>query len=256
MVGAPKVRVFFDIDGTMLLSAGAGRVALETAMEQVFGTTGQLDSYHFHGKTDPQIVIDLLGAAGLDPTMIRSRLASMWPVYLEALKGELQIRREEGSIEMLPGVPELLAVLEGREGITLGLLTGNIEPAAWLKLQAANVTTRFEVGGFGSDAEVRIDIARIAVQRIQAVDDAPSRVVVVGDTPDDIECARAVGGYSVAVATGRHGTQELAEAGADAVFADLSDTTVVLKTIMLAAEQPGDSAGAVGDAGDAGDSGN
>ena len=231
--------MFFDIDGTVLLSGGAGRAALETALIEIFGTAGQLEGYNFHGKTDPQIALELLSAAGLPAREVRDRLSSVWPVYLEALRRELAVRRSGGAVRLLPGVAALLAALEQSEAVVLGLLTGNIEPAARLKLRAAGVTTRFEVGAFGSDSEVRTEIARIAVERSRALEGAvngAARVVVVGDTPADVQCARAVDGYAVAVATGRHGLADLSEAGADVVFEDFSDTAAVLDAILAAAD--------------------
>ncbi len=212
------VRVFFDIDATLLLTDGAGRAALRTALETVYGMSGRLEGYTFHGKTDPQIVVELLAGLGLEDREIRDRMPSMWPVYLEALQRELETRRAEDRVTLLPGVSELLAALEGVEGVSLGLLTGNIEAAARMKLAAAGVTTKFEVGAYGSDSEVRSEIARIAVERSRSRGgerSGPEALVVVGDTPEDIACARSVDGLAVAVATGRHSVEELEQAGAE-----------------------------------------
>ena len=140
------VRVFFDIDATLLLTDGAGRAALQTALEAVYGTSGRLEGYMFHGKTDPQIVVELLSDSGISEPEIRGRMSSMWLTYLEALKRELDVRRSERRIRLLPGVAELLAALEREEGVCLGLVTGNIEAAARMKLAAAGVKTGFAVG--------------------------------------------------------------------------------------------------------------
>ncbi len=215
-----------------MLTDGAGRAALRRALERTYGTTGPLAGYDFHGKTDPQIVVELLRGAGVEEAEIRRRLPSVWPVYLEALELELEDRRARSRIVLLPGVKELLAALESRPQIRLGLLTGNIEPAARLKLAAAGVSARFDVGAYGSDSEVRVEIARIAVARCRAASGAAPTVVVVGDTPEDIACARAVGATSVAVATGRHGVAELEAAGADVVFRDFSDTKQVVEHVL------------------------
>jgi phosphoglycolate phosphatase len=228
--------VFFDIDGTLLLTDGAGRSALRTALETVYGTSGAVDGYHFHGKTDPQIITELMVAAGLELAGVRRQMPMMWPIYLEELRKELEIRRARKTIMLLPGVPELLSRLEG-EGVSLGLLTGNIEAAAYLKLEAAGVTARFKVGGYGSDSEDRLEIARVAVERSRSLSgDGGERAVtyvVVGDTPEDVACARAVNAGAVAVATGRHGVAELEETGADAVFSDLRDTEAVVRSIAM-----------------------
>lgn len=227
-----SLRVFFDIDGTLLLTDGAGREAIRGALQAVYGTSGRLDGFWFHGKTDPQIVLELMTGAGLEAAAVRSRMASLWPVYLRKLEQELEARRAAGRIRLLPGVRELLAELGRRQDARLGLLTGNIEGGALLKLRAAGVNSAFDVGGYGSDAEERTEIARIALERSRALDGASRpRLVVVGDTPDDIACARAVGAYAVAVATGRHDSEALRAAGADAVFADFSETDAVLDCI-------------------------
>ncbi len=235
--------MFFDIDGTLLLTDGAGRVAIAAALEAVFGTSGPLDGYTFHGKTDPQIVVELMGAAGLDERDVRARLPEVWPVYLESLERGLEVRRREGRITVLPGIAALLAALEERRGVSLGLLTGNIEPGARLKLAAAGVPWKFDVGGYGSDSELRSEVARTAVSRCRESAGEPAEVVVVGDTPEDVACARAVNARAVAVATGRHGVAELEQAGADAVFEDFSDTEAALHCILSLAGAAGNGGG-------------
>jgi len=230
---AADTLVLFDVDGTLLLTDGAGRVAIRQALEAVYGTSGVMEGYNFHGKTDPQIIMELMSSAGLEESEIRARLPGIWPVYLEFLEQELEVRRAEGRITVLPGVAELVSALESRAGIVLGLLTGNIEQGAKLKLAAADVPWPFETGAFGSDSETRSEIARIAVERGRLVAGAgATSIVVLGDTPDDIACARAVEARALAVATGRHGVDELEEAGADAVFADFRDTESVLRCIL------------------------
>lgn len=113
----------------------------------------------------------------------------------------------------------------------MGLLTGNIEEGARLKLAAAGLRTTFDFAGYGSDSAERVEIARIAVRRSRGHGDS-GNVVVVGDTPADIACARAIGGRALAVGTGRHGVEELANAGADAVLSDLSDTSGVVSLLL------------------------
>lgn len=239
--------VFFDIDGTLLLTDGAGREALRAALEAVYGTSGPLEGYRFHGKTDPQIVVELIGGAGWEEDEIRRRMPSVWPVYLARLESELAARRCEGRIQILPGVPELLAVLRDRPDIALGLLTGNIEEGARLKLEAADLMRDFQFGGFGSDSEERAEVARIAVERSrtslgEAIE--PGAMVVLGDTPEDIACARAVQAHAVGVATGWHAVDVLERSGADAVFSDFSNTGKVLDCILSLSGAGGTSAGA------------
>jgi phosphoglycolate phosphatase-like HAD superfamily hydrolase len=171
----------------------------------------------------------------------------LWPVYLEALEVELEVRRAEGRIALLPGIAELLEILEGMAGISLGLLTGNIEEAAKLKLASAGVKTRFDICAYASDAEVRSEIARIALERSRSREEgAEPMAVVVGDTPEDIACARVMNAKSVAVATGRHRVEELEEAGADDVFSDFSDTEAVLSSILAPLTADGAHDGATG----------
>ena len=232
MVRRPlKVRVLFDIDGTLLLTDGAGRTAIGVALEAVYGTSGSLGSYSFHGKTDPQIVIELMCGAGLPEAEVRARMPEVWPLYLRRLKRELAVRRTENRIRLLPGIVGLLEALREHEDVLLGLLTGNIEEGARLKLEAAGLEALFEVGAYGSDAEIRSEIARLAVERSGRVDGA-SPVVVVGDTPADVRCAQDVDAFAVAVATGRHGVEELIAAGADAVFEDFSQTDTVMACLL------------------------
>lgn len=233
--GRPDLLILFDIDGTLLLTDGAGREAFRTALLAIFGTAGPLDEYQFHGKTDPQIAEELLTAAGLDRSEIRRRMPTLWPIYLESLERELGRRRNRDSVVPLPGVPGLLAELEARTDVALGLVTGNLEPAARLKLAAAGVVTPFAVGGFGSDAAVRTEIARIVLERARTAWGrafGAGEVVVVGDTPADVACARTIGGRAVAVATGRHTGEELELAGADLVLPDLADTGRVIDGLL------------------------
>lgn len=246
------ILVLFDIDGTLLLTDGAGRAAIRTALEAVYGTSGPVDGYDFHGKTDPQIVVELMTGAGLLEPAVRARLREVWPIYLAALERELEARRGAGRITVLPGAAELLSTLAARSEISLGLLTGNIEEGARLKLQAAGVPWLFDVGAFGSDSELRSEIARIAVERSCSQGSGgagPATTVVVGDTPEDVACARSVSARSVAVATGRHAVGELEAAGADVVFEDLADTAAVVERILALADAAGASAGAGGDGG-------
>ncbi len=226
-----ELLVLFDVDGTLLLTNGAGRVAIRQALEAVYGTSGDMEGYNFHGKTDPQIIVELMSSTGLEEAEVRARMSEIWPVYLEILGRELETRRVENRITVLPGVADLLAALTSKTGVSLGLLTGNIEQGAKLKLAAAGVPWLFDAGAYGSDAEVRSEIARVAVERSRSAVGSAAAVLVVGDTPEDIACARDVDALALAVATGRHGTDELEEAGADAVFADFGDTESVLQCI-------------------------
>ncbi|MGH7720621.1 MAG: HAD family hydrolase [Gemmatimonadaceae bacterium] len=232
-----KRLVLFDIDGTLLTSDGAGRRAMTDALREVFGSAVP-PSYRFDGKTDPQIVYDLMRLAGHDEADIASRMDALLSRYLVGLEAELATRAETGAgarLRLHEGVPELLDVLEARDDVVLGLLTGNLARGAELKLQAAGLDpARFRVGAFGSDHHHRPELPAIAQRR--ALDtlglDLPAHaLVVIGDTPADIACGRALGARALAVATGWYSVDELARHAPAAVFATLADTSAVVRAI-------------------------
>ena len=230
---AAKKLVLFDIDGTILWTDGAGRRAIHTALREVFGSIGPSD-YWFDGKTDRQIVRDLMRLDGHADDGIDERMDRLLGRYVECLASELEGIDFRASV--LQGVPELLDALEARDDVILGLLTGNVEPGARAKLLAVGVDPdRFAVGAFGSDHEHRPALPAIAQQRTRerlGLDVPGHDVVVIGDTPADIECARSVGARAIGVATGRFPVAELERHGAVAVFADLTDTDAVVSAIL------------------------
>lgn len=222
--------LLFDIDGTLTDSAGAGKAALGPAMLEVFGETGPIQTLDFHGKTDPEIVRGLLTAAGWKDADVDDGLENLWPVYLERLAHALD---ELGDRAMpLAGVVELLDRLAPDERFVCGLVTGNLEEGARLKLTAAGCADRFAFGGFGSDAELRADLPPLALARaaIQFGRTFPAQeAVVIGDTPQDIMCARASGARVLAVATGRHSMAELSAHQPDTVMPDLTNSDQVME---------------------------
>jgi phosphoglycolate phosphatase-like HAD superfamily hydrolase len=224
--------VLFDIDGTILWSDGAGRRAMTRALMTAFGTSGDA-SYRYDGKTDMQIVRDLMRGEGHDDASIDARMTPLLEEYVTGLHEEL--RSGEIHIERFDGVLELLDALEARDDRRIGLLTGNIEIGAHAKLRAVGIDpSRFSVSAFGSDHEVRGELPAIAQRR--AFDQLGLRVegvaiVIIGDTPADIDCGRAIGARPIAVATGRYSVEELAAHHPVAVFENLSDTQAVLKAI-------------------------
>jgi phosphoglycolate phosphatase-like HAD superfamily hydrolase len=224
--------VLFDIDGTILWSDGAGRRAMTRALMTAFGTSGDA-SYRYDGKTDMQIVRDLMRGEGHDDASIDARMTPLLEEYVTGLHEEL--RSGEIHIERFDGVLELLDALEARDDRRIGLLTGNIEIGAHAKLRAVGIDpSRFSVSAFGSDHEVRGELPAIAQRR--AFDQLGLRVegvaiVIIGDTPADIDCGRAIGARPIAVATGRYSVEELAAHNPVAVFENLSDTQAVLKAI-------------------------
>jgi phosphoglycolate phosphatase-like HAD superfamily hydrolase len=224
--------VLFDIDGTLLWSDGAGRRAMERALTHVFGATGDA-GYRYDGKTDRQIVRELMRGAGHGDAHIDDRMAPLVERYLAGLREEL----DEGAraVRVLPGVPELLDALEERADVVLGLLTGNIEPGAAVKLGAAGIDMRrFRVNAFGSDHEHRPAlpaVAQLRARELLGVDVPGARVVIVGDTPADIACGRELGAArspSPPAATRRRAVG----ARPGGRLPDLADTDAVLAAIV------------------------
>lgn len=225
--------VLFDIDGTLLLSDGAGRRAIHRALREVFGTTGPAD-YFFDGKTDPQIVRELMRLAGHADERIDADMTRLLTRYVDCLHEELVAPGHRAYT--LPGVPQLLDALEANRSVILGLLTGNVEVGARAKLEAAGLDPlRFRVGAFGSDHEQRPELPAIARERTRrqlGLDLTGDAIVVIGDTPADLTCGKALGASAIGVATGRHSVDDLQRHDPLAVFADLSDTEAVTRAIL------------------------
>jgi phosphoglycolate phosphatase len=229
--------VLWDIDGTLVRSNG-GRVSLTAflrALRQVASLSDELaypqDS---GGKTDPQIAMELLLGAAIAEELATEMLAGFAAAYLT----ELERDRADlvTDLRVLPGVPQVLTRLQDLS-VCQSLLTGNLEPIARLKLSAAGLDTYvdFELGAYGSDHADRTCLVPISGQRLglrfgQHID--PQHIVVVGDTPRDIACARAGGARVVAVATGHFSRAELEAHQPDIVLDDLHDTDTVVSTVL------------------------
>ena len=224
--------VLFDIDGTLLSADGAGKRAVHRALMEVFGTTGYIPGYSFAGRTDPEIVHDLLRSADISDREIEAALPALWFRYVENLHHEVHYTR----VDALPGVAELLERVEVHHAeMLLGVLTGNIREGARIKIDAARLRfRRFRVGAFGSDHAHRSELPAIAVERARALTGivySGKEIVIIGDTPKDVECGAHLGVRTIAVATGHHPEDELAAAGADHVFTDLRDVERVWQAI-------------------------
>ena len=224
--------VLFDIDGTILWSDGAGRRAMQRALTEAFGSSGNAD-YRYDGKTDMQIVRDLMRMEGHADEIIDTRMVALLEQYVSALHEELTSGTTK--VERFGGVLELMEALEARHDRRIGLLTGNIAIGAGAKLRAVGIDpARFTVCAFGSDHEVRGELPAIAQRRARealGLDLEGDAIIIIGDTPADIECARPIGARAIAVATGRYTVDELAKHEPAAVFADLSDTAAVMRAI-------------------------
>ena len=226
--------VLFDIDGTILLTAGAGRRAITTALHEEVGAVAAFADVRFDGKTDPQNVSELLAAAGHAAPHEAERVEGLCRRYVALLEAELA--HPASMTTVMPGVHALLDALEARHDVLLGLLTGNVAEGAALKLRSAGLApARFAVGAYGSDAAHRPDLPAIAAGRAEPhFGRVPNghEVVIIGDTPADVACGAPIGARAIAVATGAYSEAELAACGAHAVFADLSDTGRVLAAIL------------------------
>ncbi len=226
--------VLFDIDGTILLTSGAGRRAILAAVCEDVGHTGALHHVRFDGKTDPQILNELLEAAGHPGPHPPDRIEALCSRYADLLQYELQ--QPTGKTTVMPGVYPLLDRLEKENAVVLGLLTGNVARGAALKLRSGGLDPeRFRVGAYGSDSAHRPELPPIAARRAEPYfGRVPSGadVVIIGDTPADIACGAGIDARAVAVATGAYSVADLMACGPHATFEDLSDTDRVLEAIL------------------------
>jgi len=227
--------VLFDIDGTLLNSGGMGRAAMQRALGLVFGSPGN-PSYRYDGKTDRQIVRDVMRMEGHSDQHIDARMEKLIDLYLAGLREGA--RTGKFNVRPLEGVIPLLDALEPRKDVILGLLTGNVEPGARIKLTAAGIDPdRFRVNAFGSDHEHRPELPAIAQRRAGetlGLDIAGERLVVIGDTPSDIECGRSLGAKAIGVASGHYTVEQLQAHNPYAVFPSLKNTEQVLESILNA----------------------
>lgn len=212
--------VLFDIDGTLLDCGVQVRGILAEAMNEVFGVTADVDGYDFAGRTDDRIASDLLLQAGVAPERVKEGLPALRREYVERLEASLDGKR----MRLLPGVRELLTRLSHREDVVVGLLTGNWEGGARVKLSRFELDPFFLCGAYGDDCLDRRQLPPKALAAAAAASDhtfPPPAVVIVGDSPLDVDCARHHGIPSLAVATGRATLSQLTEAGADWVIPGL-----------------------------------
>jgi phosphoglycolate phosphatase len=220
--------LLFDIDGTLIDSGGAGMHSLNLAFEEMFSVRDAFGTVSMAGKTDPQILKEALALHGI--TSQNGIVPEFYRTYLRHLSE--QILNRKGHVK--PGMRELLEILKERKGYVLGLLTGNIEGGAVIKLEHFGLRSFFVTGAFGSDAEDRNRLLPIAVGKLchtMSVVVPFTDCVVIGDTPRDVDCARPYGAFTVAVATGPYSSAALSAAGADIVFEDLSDTRGFLSVL-------------------------
>ena len=222
--------LLFDIDGTLLLSGGAGTRALNRTFEELFGVAAAFTGIPVAGRTDPLILGDALERAGIAADAgARERFLTR---YCEHFEHEILYPGPRKGL--MPGVRQLLDRLRETPGVACALVTGNVARAARIKLDHFAVGHYFVCGAYGDDAPRRDDLVPIAVGRARraGVDvDSPGDAVVIGDTPLDVQCAAAAGARAVCVATGSSTAEELRRAGADDVLPDLTDPEYFLAAV-------------------------
>ncbi len=217
--------ILFDIDGTLIDSGGAGTRSLDLAFEDIFAVPEAFRSISLAGKTDMQILKEGLKLHRIDhdTNNLNGAVPAFFETYIAHLRNVIDTKK--GHIK--PGVKKALEVLKSESGCILGLLTGNIEEGARIKLRAFGLDSYFQTGAFGDDSENRNELLPVAVDKLYkhtSLKVGFSDCVVIGDTPSDIDCSKPYGALAVAVATGPYESKILADAGADLVFEDLSDT--------------------------------
>jgi phosphoglycolate phosphatase-like HAD superfamily hydrolase len=228
--------LLWDIDGTLIHSVKTGGYKLYTipVLEEIFGTSGRLAEMRVSGMTDLQIVYEALNDAGIS----REEILARADVLVSRLTEEA--RRVTGNgvkfFELLPGVRETLQALADHPRYESALVTGNIKPMAYLKMELVGLDHFFTLpGAFGDESHNRRDLPARAAERIRKhlqIDLAPEQFIVIGDTPNDIDCARHFGARAVAVGTGRfYSTEEILTHKPDKFVADLSDPQLVLRAL-------------------------
>jgi phosphoglycolate phosphatase len=227
-----KRLVLFDIDETLIYSDGAGRRAVSGAIAKLFKVPPEAAQVSMSGKTDPQILHEILTNAGMSEAEYQERVPEFTEVYLQALERELE---SANTYKLHMGVCELINELDRHEHALLGLLTGNIERGARLKLQRFDLNKYFPVGAYGSDAMDRMALPEIAKQRGEkhyGQSFEPGQLVIIGDAENDIRCAKGFGAKSLAVNTGRTTREQLAALSPDYLFSSLVDTQAILAAIF------------------------
>jgi phosphoglycolate phosphatase-like HAD superfamily hydrolase len=232
VIGPPLRLVLFDLDSTLMRSGGAGMRSIARAFKQRFDIDDACAGIVPDGKTDPAIFREVLRANRLTPRDEDRLLEEIAVLYKRFLRQEMPA--STGAM-LLPGVVPLLEALTARADVLAGLLTGNLEPTARIKLERFGLNQYLRFGAFASDDERRERLVSVAVSRAEARVGQPiglgRHVIVVGDTPRDIHCALANGVTAVGVATGRYPQSELSAAGAHVTLQDLSDTDAVTELL-------------------------
>jgi phosphoglycolate phosphatase-like HAD superfamily hydrolase len=223
--------LLFDIDGTILHTRNHGRRLIESSLEEVLGRPVDTSRVSFSGKTDPQIFAEILAGLGYGADEQDAHYRAALAIYTEAMI--TRIHRD--GVHLYPGLGELIRWLHTEPDVQLGLLTGNVEPMAYLKLAAVGLDGYFPLGAFGSDHADRYQLPPIAVERARHFarrDFAGTDVVIIGDTEHDINCGRGIGAFSVAVCTGHYTRQDLELHAPHVLLDDLSDLPLFIEQVL------------------------
>jgi phosphoglycolate phosphatase-like HAD superfamily hydrolase len=228
--------LLWDIDGTLIRSVRSGAFKDYTVpmLEEVFGTAGCLPEMKVSGMTDLQIIGEALRHEGFTHDDIRDRIDHLRERYMEAM--QKATANGEQFFEVLPGVREVLQAVNDHPRYHSGLLTGNIEPAAYLKMELVGLSEFFPLpGAFGDESHDRRDLPAFAAERIKShldIELEPHQFIVIGDTPNDIECARHFGARALAVNTGRfYSEDDIRACNPDALLPDFSNLDLVMQTL-------------------------
>ena len=212
--------LLFDIDGTLLTANGTGRTSVEEALSQQFGRSITTEAVTFSGKTDPQIMAEVLHQNDISPT--EAHITTALETYQETAHDELT----SAHVSTLPGVETLVGTLAAHNEVHLGLVTGNVKQMAYRKLEVVQLDAHFPFGAFGSDHADRNCLPPLAIDRATAHTGRRFEgkdIVIIGDTVRDIECGAHVGAYVVSVCTGRYSRDDLAPHNPDLLLEDLQD---------------------------------
>ena len=223
--------LLFDIDGTLLQTHGTGRQTVAQALTQVCGRSLSFDTVTFSGRTDPQILAEILTVNGFSAMETRQLLPKILDTYAQAALSVLP----ESRVTVMPGVEILLERLSARSDVQLALLTGNLEPTAYAKLKTAHLAHYFPFGAFGSDHADRYELPAIARERAlchTGHDFSGKDIVIIGDTEHDIRCGATLGVCAVGVCTGRYSRDDLVPHAPDYLLDDLSDTERFIREVI------------------------
>jgi phosphoglycolate phosphatase len=223
--------VLFDIDGTLVLDDGAAREAFAEGLREVYGYEGDLSGFNFSGKTDPQIAFEVLEHGGWPPDAIAGGLDRLWPIYVSSLEGRLHKERQR----VLPGARDLLERLEPLSEVTLGVLSGNIEAGAKVKLAPWKLDRYFAFGAFGSDSRHRADLPPVAARRameLTGIGFAPREIVIIGDSIWDVRCGVPHDAVTIAVASGWTDASALKAENPDFLFDSMEETEAWVEAIL------------------------